>query len=92
MAVPASAVPRQVTRPSIRLRFVVERDGRVTRLEVLEPLLAEPPWPELQDSALEAVRQWRYEPPRCDGKPAAVCVTETVTVEVSGDGAASPRP
>jgi TonB family protein len=58
---------------TVRLQAIISRDGRVTQLEVLSghPLLVQ--------SALEAVRQWRYRPTLLYGEPREV----TTTVDVA---------
>jgi len=61
---------------TVILRLLVGKTGDVEGVEVLKGL------PEgLTDAALKAVRQWKYEPVRVDGKPAAVFFTITVNFE-----------
>jgi TonB family protein len=55
------------------IQAVIEKDGTVARASVVRPV-----HPDLDASALEAVRQWRYEPARLNGKPVAVYMTITV--------------
>ncbi len=58
---------------TVRLRAIIGTDGTVQQLEVLSgnPVLAR--------AAVEAVRQWRYEPTRLDGRPVEVETSITVT-------------
>lgn len=58
---------------TVRLQAVIGTDGTVQQLEVLSgnPILVR--------AAVEAVRQWRYEPTRLDGQPVEVETSITVT-------------
>jgi TonB family protein len=49
------------------IRAAVGTDGRLRELRVVSS-----PSPEFDESALEAVRQWRYKPFTCDGEPVEV--------------------
>lgn len=51
----------------VRLRLAVGTDGRVKTAEVV----ASSGFPLLDAAALAAVREWRYEPAREDGRPVA---------------------
>jgi periplasmic protein TonB len=57
----------------VRLRAIVGTDGSVQHLEVLsgKPILAR--------AAIDAVKQWRYEPTRLNGQPVEVETSITVT-------------
>jgi TonB family protein len=58
------------------LRLLVGKTGSVEDVEVLKGL------PEgLTDAAVEAVRRWKFEPGRVDGRPEAVLFTMTVHFE-----------
>ena len=41
------------------------------------------PWPTLAGRWRNAISDWRYEPPTLDHKAVAVCLTVTVSVEVT---------
>ncbi len=56
----------------VRLRVVVARDGTVQALKVLSGDGA------LTDAAVQAVREWRYQPTLVDGKPVNVITAVTV--------------
>lgn len=58
---------RAGVRGTVKVRAVIERDGRVTEVKVLKALPLG-----LDESTVEAVRQWRYEPATLHGKPVAV--------------------
>lgn len=62
---------------TVRLQAIISRDGRVTQLEVLNghPLLVQ--------SALEAVRQWRYRPTLLYGEPREVITTVDVAFRLN---------
>ena len=51
----------------LTLYAIIEEDGSPSHLKVIASA-----HPQLDQAALEAVRQWRYEPPVCDGKPVRV--------------------
>lgn len=54
---------------TVILQAVVDIDGNVTAVEVLKGL----PF-DLDDSAIETVKSWKYEPATRDGKPVAVYI------------------
>jgi protein TonB len=56
------------------LRFVVQADGLVSSVVVQESA----GHPDLDQSAVEAVRTWRFEPARRGKEPVAVWVTVPV--------------
>ena len=51
---------------TVKVVFVVDEEGRVQY-----PLVSSSSDPVFEQAALEAVRQWRFEPGRRDGKPVA---------------------
>jgi periplasmic protein TonB len=57
---------------TVQLHAIIARNGRITALEVVSghPLLVQ--------SALDAVRQWRYHPTVLDGEPVEVETTITI--------------
>jgi len=62
---------------TVRLQALIAGDGRVAQLAVVSghPLLVQ--------SALEAVRQWRYQPTLRDGEPMEVITTVDVVFGMS---------
>jgi protein TonB len=54
------------------LEAIIDVEGRVASLRVLRPV------PLLTEAALDAVRQWRYEPAWLNGQPVPVVMTVTV--------------
>lgn len=69
LPVPAAPKPQG---PMV-VEIVVSPDGRVSEAAVVRSTY--PPWPEAEAIVVEAVRKWRYEPAKLDGKPVAVCTT-----------------
>jgi len=61
----------------VALEASIDKEGKVTRVRVLEgnPLLVEP--------AVEAVRQWRYDPMAVDGKPVDVVTRVDVNFKLA---------
>jgi TonB family protein len=69
-------------RGPVILSAVIGQDGKITKVRVIKSV------PELDDIAMAAFTQWRYEPPApgADGKPRMV----TVTASLPGQEAVSP--
>lgn len=63
---------------NVILHAIIDKDGRVAQLEVVSghPLLVQ--------SALDAVKQWRYKPTQLNGDPVEVDTTITVTFTMGG--------
>ena len=63
---------------NVILHAIIDKDGRVAQLEVISghPLLVQ--------SALDAVKQWRYKPTLLNGDPVEVDTTITVTFTMGG--------
>jgi TonB family protein len=55
---------------TVTLSVAIEADGTVADVRVVRPL-----HPELDEAAMAAVRQWRYEPATVNGKPVRVTAT-----------------
>jgi protein TonB len=63
---------------NVVLHAIIDKDGKVAQLEVISghPLLVQ--------SALDAVKQWRYKPTTLNGDPVEVDTTITVTFTMGG--------
>jgi protein TonB len=63
---------------TVVLHAIIDKDGQVAKLEVVSghPLLVQ--------SALEAVKQWRYKPTQLNGDPVEVDTTIQVTFTMGG--------
>lgn len=63
---------------TVVLHAIIDREGKVAQLEVVSghPLLVQ--------SALDAVKQWRYKPTRLNGDPVEVDTTIQVTFTMAG--------
>jgi len=56
----------------VRMDALIDANGRVTTMKIVSgPTL-------LQQAAMDAVRQWRYQPATLDGKPVPMHLTVTV--------------
>lgn len=64
---------------SVILQITVDEEGNVTSLEVVRG------HPMLIDAAVEAVKQWKYQPTLLNGKPVPVIATVTVNFRLSED-------
>lgn len=61
---------------TVILEVTVDRQGEVSNVAVLRS-------PEgLDEAAVDAVRQWRYEPTIVNGRPVSIIFTETVRFEI----------
>jgi protein TonB len=62
---------------TVRLQAIIAKDGTIQSLEVVSghPLLVQ--------SALDAVRQWRYQPTLLNGEPVEVSTTVDVIFTLS---------
>lgn len=63
----------------VSLRFLVDKQGRVSEFNVVQ---AEPEGV-FEESALAAVRQWRFEPGKKDGEPVSTWVQVPIRFELS---------
>lgn len=63
------------------LEAMIEADGSVSNLKVLRSI------PELDQAAINAVRQWRYTPTLLNGQPVRVVMTVTVNFTLRARGA-----
>jgi TonB family protein len=66
------------------IEATVGLDGRVTGARVIRSV------PQLDQAALEAVRQWEFAPTVLDGKPVSVVLSVTVNFSLGGAGGRSP--
>ncbi len=69
---------QQRVQGTVILDVRLDRTGSVKDVRVLRPL-----GHGLTESAVEAVRKWRYEPSRLDGEPVEVMLTVTVTFSLA---------
>jgi periplasmic protein TonB len=74
-AYPALAVAARLT-ATVVLEAEVDPSGRVARVSV------ERGHPLFDDAAIEAVRQWRYQPLLLNGEPTAFILTVTVRFDL----------
>jgi protein TonB len=63
------------------LECTINRQGRVADIKILRGI------PLLDAAAIEAVRQWVYEPTLINGKPVPVIMTVTLNFRIAGPGA-----
>lgn len=59
------------------LEATIDTDGSVANVRVLRSI------PDLDQAAINAIRQWRYEPTRLNGEPVAVMMTVTVSFSLT---------
>jgi TonB family protein len=63
----------QGLRGIVILDLVIDTEGRVAEMHIIRSI------PGLDEAALAAARQWRYEPVKVDGRPVSVRVTVPIT-------------
>lgn len=63
---------------TVILDVTLDERGKVRDIRVLKPLAEG-----LTEAAVDAVKQWRYEPSQLDGEPVAVLMTVTVTFRLA---------
>jgi TonB family protein len=63
---------------AVVLEAVIDKQGNVAELKVISG------HPMLTQAALDAVKQWKYEPYRLNGEPVTVDTTITVNFQLSG--------
>jgi protein TonB len=72
-------LPEQARQAGVRgvviVEAMIDADGSVKQARVLRSI------PLLDEAALEAVRQWRFEPTLLSGQPVPVIVTLTVNFQ-----------
>jgi protein TonB len=68
------------------LQLVIDESGEVTEVEVLKGLAYG-----LTENAIEAVKQWRFEPARHDGKPVSVLYNITVNFRLEKKAKEKPQ-
>jgi outer membrane biosynthesis protein TonB len=61
---------------------VIGSSGAISDVQLAKPVDGGEPWPSLERLWREAILEWRYEPSVVDGKPVAVCLTASVTIDV----------
>jgi TonB family protein len=80
ISAPPASYPPQALRAKMQgvvvIDALVDTNGKVTALKVLSGLTA------LQQAAMEAVHNWRYEPARLNGQPIAVHTKVNVTFQL----------
>lgn len=64
---------------TVVMELVIDTEGQVKAVRVVDA----PPSEELTQAAVEAVRQWRYEPTAKDGRPVPILLTVTVRFRLS---------
>jgi hypothetical protein len=59
---------------------LVDASGAVARVWPIREIAFTPPSPAFNAAIADAIRQWRYEPLRLEGRPAPFCLTMTLTI------------
>jgi len=57
--------------------------GDISDVRLAKPVDPMEPWPALAQAWRSAILDWEYEPTTVQGKPVAVCMTVTVTIDVT---------
>jgi outer membrane biosynthesis protein TonB len=62
--------------------FLVDAAGKVARVWTVRPFQITPSFPPFNESIVDAIRQWEYEPLRVDNEPRPFCVTVTININL----------
>jgi protein TonB len=62
------------------VQAVIDKDGTVSRVRAVKRL-----HPSLDEAALDAIRQWRFEPALLEGEPVAVHYNLTINFRLDSD-------
>jgi TonB family protein len=76
---PVKFAPGSSVKGSITLEGIITPDGRVTNVRVLDT-----PDPALNPKAIEAFRQYRFNPPKLNGRPTYATFRETIILSKQG--------
>jgi len=60
--------------------FLIDGGGMVIGVWAIREVRLTPPLPAFNQAIVDAIRQWKFEPPMIDGRPAALCSTMTVMI------------
>lgn len=61
---------------------LIEADGAIHHVWALRGFITSPPWPELDEAIVAAIKEWRYTPTEVNGRAVPVCMTVTVNTEL----------
>ena len=61
---------------------LIDQTGKVVEVWPLREIRTDPPTPALTEAAVNAIRQWVFEPPLMKKKPVPVCMTVTANIDV----------
>jgi TonB family protein len=62
------------------IEAVIGPDGKVVDTRLMRRSQWDPPWPEFDQAAVDAVGRWVYTPTKVNGRAVPVCVTITVNI------------
>jgi hypothetical protein len=60
----------------------VDKDGHLHSLRTLRPLPHDPPWPQLHEAVVKAVKEWRWDKTKVAGKTIPVCFGLTLNLDL----------
>jgi len=60
----------------------VDKSGRISQVRTLGERPKEPPWPQLHDAAIAALKQYKYAKTVVRGAAAAVCLMVSLNVDL----------
>jgi hypothetical protein len=60
----------------------VDKSGRISEVKTLGERSKEPPWPQIHDAAIEALKQYRYAKTLVRGAAAPVCLMVSLNVDL----------
>jgi hypothetical protein len=59
---------------------LVDTDGNVVRVWTIREVELTPPFPPFNESIVDAIRQWKFDPLKIGGKPRPFCMAVTTSI------------
>ena len=66
-----------------RGEFLIDQGGAVVEVWTLEEVRLKPAYPPFNQAIVDAIRQWKFDPPRAAKGPVPACSTVSITIDWS---------
>jgi hypothetical protein len=80
--VPAKARGAALKSVLLVYEVTIDKSGRISEVKTLGAPPKEPPWPELHDAAIEALKKYKYAKTIVRGAAAAVCLIVSLNIDL----------